>query len=159
MERTVNSKLAMLLCFSDSQYGELVKLAEESLDDVDKKDFNEDTTELSQRLYSILASYLKGPAAQIVRSVHDKRFAFHVWQSLRQLYAPKTRQRTLALGQTIMQYPNFGGGKSIMEQLLNFDAVLDALAPGSPKPDDLVVATVMRCVDAGARGFALGSPC
>ena len=47
-----------------------------------------------------------------------------------------------------MQYPNFGGGKSIMEHLLNFDAVLKqyALASGSPLPDDLVVATVMRCV-------------
>ena len=40
-----------------------------------------------------------------------------------------------------------------MEHLLNFDAVLEqyALTSGNPMPDDLVVATVMRCVDAGAR--------
>ena len=46
------------LCFSDSRYGDLVKLAEESLDDVDENEFNEETKDLSQRLYSILVSYL-----------------------------------------------------------------------------------------------------
>ena len=72
---------------------------------------------------------------------------------IEEVYAPKTRPRTLAHGQTIMQYPNFGGGTSIMEHLPNFHAVLEqyALASGSPRPDDLVVATVMRCVDAGTR--------
>ena len=126
------------LCFSDSRYGDLVKLAEESLDNVDENEFNEETKDLSQRLYSILASYLRGPAAQIVRSFQKQRNGFGVWQRLKQLYAPKTRPRTLALGQTIMQYPAFGGGKSVMEHLLNFDAVLEqyALASGKPMPDD-----------------------
>ena len=63
------------LCFSDSRYGELVKLAE--------NDFSEETAELSQRLYSILASYLKGPAAQIVRSFQNKRNGFGLWQRLK----------------------------------------------------------------------------
>ena len=63
------------------------------------------------------------------------------------------RPRALAVGQAIMQHPGFSQQRSMLENLLQFDALLDQyeLASGHSMPDDLVVSTVMRCLDGGTR--------
>ena len=75
--------------------------------------------------FAILASYLRGPAFQVIRAVSSDRNGFAVWHRLKSLYAPRARPRALAIGQAIMQHPGFPNQKTMLENLLNFDALLD----------------------------------
>ena len=112
-----------------------------------------DVKDLARKLYSILSSYLQGPALQIVRAFSFDRNGFAVWHRLKELYAPRARPCALAVGQAIMQHPGFSQQRSMLENLLQFDALLDQyeLASGHSMPDDLVASTVMRCLDGGTR--------
>ena len=105
-----------------------------------------DVKDLARKLYSILSSYLQGPALQIVRAFSSDRNGFAMWHRLKELYAPRARLRALAVGQAIMQHPGFSQQRSMLENLLQFE-----LASGHSMPDDLVVSTVMRCLDGGTR--------
>ena len=109
--------------------------------------------ELAMKLYSILASYLQGPALQVVRAHSAQRNGFAVWHRLKELYAPRARPRALAIGQAIMQHPSFPQQRSMLENLLQFDMLLDQyeLAAGHRMPDDLTVSTVLRCLDGATR--------
>ena len=117
------------------------------------EDFTDETKELTQQLFSILSSYLKGPASQLVRAEQKDRNGFRVWQELQRLYLPRTRPRTMALGQAIIQHPSFSNQKTMTESLLQFDQLLEQYeyASGHPMPDDLVVSTIWRCVDQTTR--------
>ena len=131
----------------------LLEEAEKSDHTMDMVDFTEESKELSLKLYSILTSYLKGPALQLVRSHSGDRNGFAVWQKLKEVYAPRARPRTLAIGQAIMQHPSSSRDRSMLENLLNFDALLEQckLASGQRMPDDLIVSTVLRCIDGSTR--------
>ena len=52
-----------------------------------------------------------------------------------------------------MQHPSFPTQRSMLENLLQFDALLDQyeLASGHRMPDDLTVSTVLRCLDGPMR--------
>ena len=62
----------------------------------------------------------------------------------------ETKSPGLASGQAIMQHLALTAQNSMLENLLNFDALLDQyeLASGQKMPDDLAVSTVLRCIDA-----------
>lgn len=53
----------------------------------------------------------------------------------------------------MMQHPGFPIQRTMLENLLNFDSLLDQyeLASGARMPDDLAVSTVLRCIDAPTR--------
>ena len=141
------------ITFCDPKYGELIRDVE-ALDIVEPIGTLEpNIRELGIKLYSILSSYLRGPALQVVRSCSNDRNGFAVWHKLKSLYAPRARPRALAIGQAIMQHPSFGGQKSMLENLLQFDSLLDQyeMASGQKMPDDLTVSTILRCIDAPTR--------
>eukprot|EP00435_Cladocopium_sp_Y103_P000040 s2725_g1.t1 len=141
------------ITFCDPKYGDLIRDVE-ALDIVEPLGALEpNIRELGIKLYSILSSYLRGPALQVVRSCSNDRNGFAVWHKLKSLYAPRARPRALAIGQAIMQHPAFGGQKSMLENLLQFDSLLDQyeLASGQKMPDDLTVSTILRCIDAPTR--------
>ena len=108
---------------------------------------------MGRKLYSILVSYLRGPAFQVIQAFLNDRYGFAVWHRLKSLYAPRARPRALAIGQVIMQHPGFPAQRTMLENLLNFDSLLDQfeLASGARMPDDLAVSTVLRCIDAPTR--------
>ena len=141
------------IVFCEAKYAALLEEAEKSDHTMDMVDFTDESKDLSLKLYSILSSYLKGPALQLVRAHSSDRNGFGVWQKLKEVYAPRTRPRTLAIGQAIMQHPAFSRDKSMLENLLNFDALLEQyeLASGQRMPDDLIVSTVLRCIDGSTR--------
>ena len=141
------------LVFCDGRYGDLIKDVE-NLDTVEPMhSLSPEIQELGTKLYSILASYLRGPAFQVIRAFSNERNGFAVWHRLKALYAPRARPRALAIGQAIMQHPGFPNQRTMLENLLNFDALLDQyeLASGAKMPDDLAVSTVLRCIDAPTR--------
>ena len=141
------------LVFCDGRYNDLIKDVK-NLDNLNPfHTLEQETQELSTKLYSILVSYLRGPAIQVVRAFSNNRDGFGVWHKLKSLYAPRARPRALAIGQAIMQHPAFSTQRSMLENLLNFDSLLDQyeLASGQPMPDDLAVSTILRCIDAPTR--------
>ena len=141
------------LVFCDGRYGDLIKDVE-NLDTVEPMhSLDPEIQDLGRKLYSILASYLRGPAFQVIRAFSNDRNGFAVWHRLKSLYAPRARPRALAIGQAIMQHPGFPAQRSMLENLLNFDSLLDQyeLASVASMPDDLAVSTVLRCIDAPTR--------
>ena len=143
------------LTYGDHRYVELLKQVEELDEPCTLAEFaSDEVVELGHRLlFAILASYVKGPAAQFVKAASTDRNGFRVWQQLRNLYLPRARPRVMAIGQAIMGLPQFRAGRSMMENLLQLDLLLDQyrVASGHEMPDDLVVSTVMRCVDQNVR--------
>ena len=113
------------ISFIDKRYVELFAGAERLTTEVKMEDFTDESKELAQQLFSILGSYLRGPAGQLVRTHFTSRNGFRVWQELLKLYLPRTRPRTMALGQAIIQHPAFGNSKSMTESLLQLDQLLE----------------------------------
>ena len=103
------------LTFCGSRCAELIKDVEELDAGTDMDTMTDEVKELSAKLYSILSSYLKGPALQLVRSNMASRNGFGFWSSLKSLYAPRARPRALAIGQAIMQHPSCGQQRSMPE--------------------------------------------
>ena len=95
------------LTFCDGRYSDLIKGVEQLETMTEMATLGEPVKELAMKLYSVLSSYLQGPALQIVRSHSSERNGFAVWHRLKQLYAPRARPRALAIGQAIMQHPTF----------------------------------------------------
>ena len=141
------------ICFLDKKYESLFQEVERLDQLADDADMNEESKVMGQQLYSILASYLRGPAGQLVRKEAQTRNGFRVWQALQKLFIPRTRQRTMALGQAIMQHPSFSSGKSMVDNLLQFEQLLEQYqyASGHAMAEDLVISTLLKCVDAPTR--------
>ena len=137
------------ITFLDKRYENLFKEVEKLEGLADDVDMNEESKALGQQLYSILASYLRGPAGQLVRKESESRNGFRVWQSLQRLFIPRTRQRTMALGQAIAQHPNFSGAKSMVNNLLHLEQLLEQYqyASGHAMAEDLVISALLKCVD------------
>ena len=112
------------LTFCDNRYMDLIKDVEQ-LETMTSGVLEDDVKDLGVKLYSILSSYLQGPALQVVRSNAVERNGFAVWHRLKQLYALRARPRALAIGQAIMQHPSFSQQRSMLENLLQFDSLLD----------------------------------
>ena len=75
--------------------------------------YTEAERELSVKLFAILASYLKGRCLSLVKSMAKSKDGFKLWRALLQEYEPSSRQRSLALAQTLSNYPAFSGSKTI----------------------------------------------
>ena len=125
------------ICFVDPRYNDIFNsLSTVSDETVNLAEVEEsrrsEVTEMAHRLYSISASYLRGAASQVVRANVRERNGFQVWKDLQALYLPKTRPRAMALGQAIIKHPPFHtSGRSMMENLLQFDPLLEQYAAAS----------------------------
>ena len=142
------------LVYGDHRFSDLLRDVENLDGPCQLSDFaTDEVKEMAHRLYSILASYIRGPALQLVRAEASEKNGFLVWQNLKNLYQPKARPRSMAIGQAIMNLPAFPREKGMLENLLQLDLLLEQyrLSCGHPMPDDLVVSTVLRCLEPGLR--------
>ncbi|CAE7029864.1 unnamed protein product [Symbiodinium sp. CCMP2592] len=98
----------------------------------------------SLRLYSVLASYLKGRALKILRSVASGD-GFRVWRQLAEELQPSSRPRTLALAQALTKFPPLRDGGSVLEYALTFEKLVSEYEKASSKtyPDDLKIGTLL----------------
>ena len=98
----------------------------------------------SLRLYSVLASYLKGRALKILRSVTNGD-GFRVWRQLHEELQPSTRPRTLALAQALTKFPPLRDGGSVLEYALTFEKLVSEYERASSQtyPDDLKIGTLL----------------
>ncbi|CAE7237023.1 unnamed protein product [Symbiodinium sp. CCMP2592] len=92
----------------------------------------------SLRLYSILASYLKGRALKILRA-DPKGDGFRVWRQLKEELQPTSRPRVLALAQALTRFPPLQEGASVLEYTLAYERLITEYEKLSPStyPEDL----------------------
>ena len=105
---------------------------------------------MSQKLFAVLTSYLRGRCAHLVRAEVKNKDGFRLWHTLCKEYMPNTRQRALALAQALSAYPTFHKDKSALESilaLLAFERLVIQYeeASGSSYPLELMSTTLIRC--------------
>ena len=110
-------------------------------------DFNDYSTvaqERSQKLYTILCSYVKGRPLRIVRSA-PLRDGFRAWQLLCKEYQPATRNRSLAIAQAILAFPAFERGRHL-DGLLNLERLIEDFEriSNTKYPDELKISTLLH---------------
>ena len=135
------------LCFGDSRYVEALEALEKKPEAPPLTAYNADEKDMSQKLFAVLTSYLRGRCAHLVRSEAKHKDGFKLWHTLCREYMPNTRQRALALAQALSAYPVLGRDKSSLESILAFEQLVMQYeeASGSTYPLELMSATLIRC--------------
>ncbi|CAE7625122.1 unnamed protein product [Symbiodinium necroappetens] len=108
----------------------------------------------SLRLYSVLASYLKGRALKILRATTNGD-GFRVWRQLTEELQPTTRPRTLALAQALTKFPPLRDGGSVLEYTLTFEKLISEYERASSQvyPDDLKISTLLSGLPQDVKRF------
>ena len=103
--------------------------------------------ELSVKLRAILTSYLKGRCTSLVKSMARSKDGFRIWRALQQEYEPSSRQRSLAIAQTLSNFPAFSGSKTLHEHILAYEQLVAQFeeVSASSYPSELKIATLVRC--------------
>eukprot|EP00435_Cladocopium_sp_Y103_P012540 s76_g3.t1 len=135
------------LGFGDPRYQKCFDNLEKLSPSDDIPDYTEVEAELSMKLFAILASYLRGRCTGLVKSMAKQKDGFRLWRSLMQEFEPTSRQRSLALAQTLSNYPVFTNNKGIMEQILSYEQSVQQFeeVSSSTYPAELKIATLVRC--------------
>eukprot|EP00435_Cladocopium_sp_Y103_P025937 s2422_g6.t1 len=102
------------LSFGDGRFQKCFENLEKLSPEEDVPAYSDIEQELSVKLFAILASYLKGKCFSLVKSFCKSRDGFKLWRALIAEFEPSTRQRSLALAQTLSNYPAFVNSKSTM---------------------------------------------
>lgn len=134
------------LCFGDGRYSEALDNLE-AKSEAPLSSYNADEAHMSQKLFAVLTSYLRGKCAHMVRAAAKNKDRIRLWHSLNQEYMPSTRQRSLVLAQALGAYPPFSKNKSTLESVLNFEQLVMQYeeARSSVYPKELMAATLIRC--------------
>ena len=112
------------LCFGDSRYVEALENLEKKYEALTLTAYNADEKDMSQKLFAVLTSYLRGWCAHLVRSESKNKDGFKLWHTLCREYIPNTRQRALALSQALSAYTVLGKDKSSLESILAFEQLV-----------------------------------
>ena len=117
--------------------------------------FTTEEKELSTKLYTVLATYLKGRCFNMVKAGMKAKNGFLLWRQLHKEFLPSTRQRTLALAQALSAYPTCPKEKSSLECVLAFEQMVQQFEESSMSsyPDELKSATLIRCCHAKVREY------
>ena len=144
------------LSFGDQRFQEVLEKVEALRDDpADPSSFTTEEKELSTKLYTVLATYLKGRCFNMVKAGMKAKNGFLLWRQLHKEFLPSTRQRTLALAQALSAYPTFPKEKSSLECVLAFEQMVQQFEESSMSsyPDELKSATLIRCCHAKVREY------
>ena len=99
---------------------------------------------MAVRLYGVLTSYLRGRPLKLVRHMKDEN-GFEAWQRLLKETQPATRARSLAL-LTQLSRVQFTKGKTISEQLPQYESIVTEWISGHVYADDAKVASILQAV-------------
>ncbi len=144
------------LSFGDQRFQDVSEKVEALKDDpADTSTFTTEEKELSTKLYTVLATYLKGGCFNMVKAGMRAKNGFLLWRQLHREFLPSTRQRSLALAQALSAYPVFPNEKSSLECVLAFEQMVQQFeeSPQSNHPDELKSSTLIRCCHAKVREY------
>ena len=154
--QTWNFQFSSWLSFGDQRFQEVLEKVEALRDDpADTSTFTTEEKELSTKLYTVLATYLKGRCFNMVKAGMKTKNGFLLWRQLHKEFLPSTRQRSLALAQALSAYPTFPKEKSSLECVLAFEQMVEQFEESSQSnyPDELKAATLIRCCHARVREY------
>ena len=111
-----------------------------------------ETEQRSKRLYSLLASLVKGRGLQVVQRVPRQ----NGYESVRQLinmFQPTSRTRALGILSALTQMPPFRTNEPLLAQLLDMERIFDEYNRSSGKlvDEDLKTSILMRCITGSMR--------
>ena len=141
--------------YGDERYLKLIPTVEKMTKAPDISTYKEEDKELARKFYAILSSYLRGRCSSLVRAECENRDGFKLWYDLMHEFHPQTKQRTLSLAQTLASYPSFSAKQSMLENILNYETLVDQYekSSGEKYPSDLKTATLLRCAPQKIREF------
>ena len=143
------------LTFGDSRYTTLLDRVEALTAPPAISTYDDGQKELAHKLYAVLTSYLRGRCSHIIKAFAKSRDGFAIWFQLMKEFEPTSRQRSLALAQALASYPVFSKDKSCLESVLVYEQTVQQFEESSSTtyPDELKVATLMRCCNSKLREF------
>ena len=143
------------LTFGDSRYTTLLEKVEAMTSSPSIGSYDTAEKELAHKLYAVLTSYLRGRCSHIIKAFAKSRDGFAIWYQLMREFEPTSRQRSLALAQALASYPVFAKDKSCLESILVYEQTVQQFEESSSTtyPDELKVATLMRCCNNKLREF------
>ena len=146
-------KFTSWLCFGDCRCSEALDNLEKKSEAPPLSSGNADEKQMSQKLFAVLTSYLRGKCAHMVRAKAKNKDGLRFCHSLNHEYMPSRRQRSLASAQALGAYPCFNKDKSALEPILNFEQLVMQYeeASGSVYPKELMAATLIRCCQPNLR--------
>ena len=149
------TSFASWIGYGDERYLKLIPTVEKMTRAPDISTYKEEDKELAHKLYAILSSYLRGRCSSLVRAECENRDGFKLWYDLMHEFHPQTKQRTLSLAQTLASYPSFSAKQSMLENILNYETLVDQYekSSGEKYPSDLKTATLLRCAPQKIREF------
>ena len=138
------------LTFGDSRYTALLERVETLTTPPALSTYDDGQKERAHKLYAVLTSYLRGRCSHIIKAFAKSRNGFAIWYQLMKEFKPGSRQRSLALAQALASYPVFSKNKSCLEPILFYEQTVQQFEESSSTtyPDELKVATLMRCCNA-----------
>ena len=116
--------------------------------------YEAETRARALRLYSVLASYLKGRPLKMLKSVTNGD-GFRVWRQLTEELQPATRPRALALAQALVKFPPLKDGGSVLEYTLLYERLIAEYEKVSATkyPDDLRISTLLNGLPADIKRY------
>ena len=141
------------LVFADQAFEAELQSLESNLDKpVVMSGMSEETAARSRRLYAILGSLVSHKPKAIVRQVAD-RSGFEAWRQLVNVYAPKSKVRSLALLNALMGLPAFNKTKTLREQIEGLERIATEYqrVSGSMPGEDILLGTLLRCLPSQVR--------
>ena len=109
--------------------------------------YTPEQTALGNKFCAVLSSYLRGRCTQLVRANQQHKDGSKLWFQMRREFLPATRQRSLAIAQTLGQRPNFNNKISMLENTLQYEQLVNQYEQTSKEtyPSDLKTAALIRC--------------
>ena len=115
-------------------------------------DLTADEADRSRLLYGILAGLLHDKGKRLLKSVQHNN-GFDAYRLLSKDLTPCSRNRILALLQTLHAWPQFDNKSGLMVQLAKFESAVSEYETlsGAPMNDDSKLAAVLRCLSGQLR--------
>ena len=134
------------LSFGDARFTDLLMKTEQG-SEPDHTVYTPEQTALGNKFCAVLSSYLRGRCTQLVRANQQHKDGSKLWFQMRREFLPATRQRSLAIAQTLGQRPNFNNKISMLENTLQYEQLVNQYEQTSKEtyPSDLKTAALIRC--------------
>ena len=141
------------ITFADGEYEKLLQVVEKNLDKpIDLTTESDEVKQRGTKLYAVLSSMLRHKPRTILKQV-EGRNGYEVWRQLHNVYAPKTRARSLAILNALTGAPVFTKDKTLQEQLFALERISNEYTrvSGRSVGDDVLLGTLLRCLPAHIR--------
>ena len=105
----------------------------------------EDVQLRCKQFYNIMTGLLRGKPLRMLRQI-ENRNGYELWRQLCQLFAPKTKARSISVLSALLHLPQFSKDRTLLDQVLGLERLRAeyAKSSGADVPDDLMLSVLVR---------------